>query len=185
MNDGAAGTLCASGYPDKLTHQDVISGLYPIAERECDGMEKEYIVRRLTELECTRLQGYPDGWVDIGEWTDSKGKKHKDTSSAKYKALGNSIALPWWYKLLGHITDELHETDDWMGEDTTYTLGSLFSGIGGFEYCWAMHNGKDACLWESEIEEFPMAVTRQHFGDEDLGIEGDFETFINKERNNG
>ena len=164
MNDGAIGTLCASGYPDKLTHQDVISGMYPVTERESNGMEdKEHIVRRLTELECTRLQGYPDGWVDIGEWTDSKGKKHKGADSAKYKALGNSIALPFWYKLLGNITQELCVTDAWMGVQPTYTLGSLFSGIGGFEYCWAMHNGKDACRWESEIEEFPMAVTKLRF----------------------
>ena len=28
-------------------------------------------MRRLTPLECTRLQGYPDGWVDIGDWTAS------------------------------------------------------------------------------------------------------------------
>lgn len=31
------------------------------------------VVRRLTPLECERLQGYPDGWTDIGEWCDSKG----------------------------------------------------------------------------------------------------------------
>lgn len=150
--------------------------------------DKEYIVRRLTPLECNRLQGFPEkevdgkivSWVDIGEWTDSKGKVHKDSSSAKYKSLGNSIAIPFWFKLLGNITQELHETDEWMGVQPTYTLGSLFSGIGGFEYCWAMHNGADACRWESEIEEFPMAVTRKHFGDEDLGVEGDFETFIRR-----
>ena len=35
-------------------------------------------VRRLTPLECERLQGFPDGWTDIGEWTDTKGKKHKE-----------------------------------------------------------------------------------------------------------
>ena len=55
-----------------------------------------YIVRRLTPLECERLQGYPDGWTDIGEWTDSKGKVHKTSDAARYKALGNSIALPPW-----------------------------------------------------------------------------------------
>ncbi len=33
-----------------------------------------WIVRRLTPTECERLQGYPDGWTDIGEWTDTKGK---------------------------------------------------------------------------------------------------------------
>ena len=42
-------------------------------------------VRRLTPMECERLQGYPDGWTDIGEWTDSKGKKHKDADSPRYR----------------------------------------------------------------------------------------------------
>ena len=61
------------------------SATYPIT----DG-----IVRRLTPLECERLQGYPDGWTDIGPWTDSAGKLHKESSdSARYKALGNSIYL--------------------------------------------------------------------------------------------
>ena len=32
-----------------------------------------WIVRRLTPTECERLQGYPDGWTDIGEWVDTKG----------------------------------------------------------------------------------------------------------------
>lgn len=54
----------------------------------------KHIVRRLTPLECERLQGYPDGWTDIGEWVDSKGKKHKEADSPSYKALGNSIAIP-------------------------------------------------------------------------------------------
>ena len=38
------------------------------------GEMTESVVRRLTPLECERLQGYPDGWTDIGEWTDTKGK---------------------------------------------------------------------------------------------------------------
>lgn len=39
----------------------------------------KYGVRRLTPLECERLQGFPDGWTDIGEWTDSKGKSTNRT----------------------------------------------------------------------------------------------------------
>ena len=58
------------------------------------------IVRRLTPLECERLQGFPDYWTDIGDWIDSKGKKHKgDSDSPRYKALGNSISLPFWQYL--------------------------------------------------------------------------------------
>lgn len=53
-----------------------------------------YVVRRLTPTECERLQGFPDGWTDIGEWTDSKGKKRKTTDGNRYKALGNSFAVP-------------------------------------------------------------------------------------------
>ena len=113
------------------------------------------VVRRLTPLECERLQGYPDGWTDIGEWVDSKGKKHKIADTPRYKALGNSIALPFWAWLLQRIS--LH-----CGESAT--LGSLFDGIGGFPLIWELINGKGSCLWASEIEEFPIAVTKFHFG---------------------
>lgn len=53
-----------------------------------------YVVRRLTPTECERLQGFPDGWTDIGEWTDSKGKRRKTADGSRYKALGNSFAVP-------------------------------------------------------------------------------------------
>ena len=53
-----------------------------------------WTVRRLTPLECERLQGFPDGWTDIGEWVDSKGKTRSTTDGARYKALGNSFAVP-------------------------------------------------------------------------------------------
>lgn len=76
-----------------------------------------WIVRRLTPTECERLQGYPDGWTDLGEWIDSKGKTHKDADTPRYKALGNSIALPQWYYVLGGIADRLPDNA---------TLGSLF-----------------------------------------------------------
>lgn len=58
------------------------------------GATNGYVVRRLTPTECERLQGFPDGWTDIGEWTDSKGKKRKTTDGNRYKALGNSFAVP-------------------------------------------------------------------------------------------
>lgn len=112
-------------------------------------------VRRLTPLECERLQGFPDGWTDIGEWVDSKGKKRQTTDSARYKALGNSIALPPWKWVLKRLCAQ-YERDA--------TMASLFDGIGGFPLLWEQLNGKGSCLWASEIEEFPMAVTRKHFG---------------------
>lgn len=113
-------------------------------------------VRRLTPLECERLQGYPDGWTDIGPWTDSTGKLHKEsTDSARYKALGNSIALPPWKWVLKRLY-ACYERDA--------TMASLFDGIGGFPLIWERLNGPGSCLWASEIEEFPIAVTKYHFG---------------------
>ena len=126
------------------------------------------VVRRLTPLECTRLQGYPDGWVDIGDWTDEKGKKHKDADSPKYKALGNSIALPFWDWMLRRMARYLPEGA---------TLGSLFDGISGFNVCWARIHGAECCRWSSEIEQFPIAVTKKHFGDEKSGEKGDWDIF--------
>ena len=115
------------------------------------------VVRRLTPLECTRLQGYPDGWVDIGDWVDEHGKKHKEADSPKYKALGNSIALPFWQWMIDRMAKYLPENA---------TLGSLFDGIGGFALCFERTHGKGSARWASEIEPFPIAVTKMRFGEE-------------------
>ena len=115
-------------------------------------------VRRLTPLECERLQGFPDGWTDIGAWTDEKGKIHKESSdSARYRALGNSIALPPWKWVLKRLCAQ-YERDA--------TLGSLFDGLGGFPLLWMQLNGWNSVKWASEIEPFCIAVTKRHFGDE-------------------
>ena len=116
---------------------------------------KRMVVRRLTPLECTRLQGFPDGWVDIGDWTDEKGRVHKESDAPKYKALGNSIALPFWRWMFGRMAACLPEGA---------TLGSLFDGIGGFPLCWESIHGKGTAVWASEIEPFAIAVTKHHFG---------------------
>lgn len=125
------------------------------------------VVRRLTPLECTRLQGFPDGWVDIGDWVDSKGKTHKDADSPKYKALGNSIALPFWEWMANRMAEYLPEEA---------TMASLFSGIGGFELVFA--RAGILPVWNSEIEPFPEAVTTLHFGDEERNINGDYEKYL-------
>jgi DNA (cytosine-5)-methyltransferase 1 len=114
------------------------------------------VVRRLTPMECTRLQGYPDGWVDIGEWVDMAGKKHKDADSPKYKALGNSIALPFWQWMAIRMVHILRED----GVENP-TMASLFDGLGGFPLVYS----RCGCIpvWASEIEEFPIAVTKKRF----------------------
>lgn len=113
-------------------------------------------VRRLTPLECERLQGFPDNYTDIGEWTDSKGKVHKPADSPRYKALGNSICLPFWQYLARRICAQ-YERD--------ITMGSLFDGIGGFPLVFERCGAK--AIFASEIEEFPIAVTKLHFPDEE------------------
>lgn len=118
------------------------------------GQRTRWIVRRLTPTECERLQGYPDGWTDIGEWTDTKGKKHKPADSPRYKALGNSIALPQWFWIA-------QKMKLYMGDGAK--LGSLFDGIGGFPLVWETTYGTGTARWASEIEEFPIAVTKKHF----------------------
>ena len=120
------------------------------------------VVRRLTPLECERLQGFPDGWTDIGDWvkTDKRGRKIKLKGSAdspRYKALGNSIALPFWRWMFGRMAAYLPKGA---------TLGSLFDGIGGFPLCWEDVHGAGTAVWASEIEEFPIAVTNMRFGGE-------------------
>lgn len=116
------------------------------------GTDMQTVVRRLTPLECERLQGFPDGFTDIGEWTDSKGKVRQTTDSARYKALGNSIALPFWKVLARRISAQY---------DRDITMGSLFDGIGGFPLAFEHCGGK--AVWASEIEDFPIAVTKKHF----------------------
>ena len=56
-----------------------------------------YLIRRLTPLECERLQGFPDGWTDIPSASDS----------ARYKALGNSVAIPCVEFIMGRIAAAL------------------------------------------------------------------------------
>lgn len=98
------------------------------------------------------------GWTDIGEWVDSKGKTHKgDSDSPRYKALGNSIALPFWEWLAERMVKQLGIEHP--------TMASLFDGIGGFPLVFS----RVGCLpvWASEIEEFPIAVTKIRFPEED------------------
>ena len=130
-------------------------------------VRQNMVVRRLTPLECERLQGFPDHWTDIGEWYDSQtgegywvdslGKRHKTADSPRYKALGNSIALPFWGFLAKRISAQYLRP---------ITMGSLFDGIGGFPLVFERYNGKGTARWASEIEEFPIAVTKLRFGED-------------------
>ena len=126
-------------------------------------VRQHMVVRRLTPMECERLQGFPDGWTDIGDWvkTDKRRREIKVKGSAdspRYKALGNSIALPFWDWMLRRMARYLPEGA---------TLGSLFDGIAGFPLIWERIHGKGTARWASEIEQFPIAVTKKHFPEEE------------------
>ena len=73
-NAAENGDLC--GTLQKGTSGSSLNSIHPIR----NGL----LIRRLTPLECERLQGFPDGWTDIPNASDS----------ARYKALGNSVAIP-------------------------------------------------------------------------------------------
>lgn len=75
----AANAECCVDMSPTLTRHDHKGGVF---------MASEYVVRRLTPMECERLQGFPDGWTDI----EYRGKPAPDT--ARYKAMGNSMAVP-------------------------------------------------------------------------------------------
>lgn len=179
-------------------HQNRITDYTAIAV----GGDVMKVVRRLTPEECESLQGFEKGWTLIGEprremvkdyafkydddfnviektevgeheetvyyYTRKDGTKKKVTDSERYMALGNSIATgenSFWMWIVKRMSAQY---------DRTPTMCSLFDGIGGFPLVWAMTNGLKSCVWNSEIEEFPEAVSTAHFGDEDRGIEGDF-----------
>ena len=60
-----------------------------------------HLIRRLTPLECERLQGFPDGWTDIPGASDS----------ARYKALGNSVAIPCVDFVMKCMADAIQESE--------------------------------------------------------------------------
>lgn len=70
---------------------------------------RQHTVRRLTPLECARLQGFPDGYLDI----DYRGKPAAD--SPKYKAIGNSMAVP----VMRWIGDRIAIADRIAREEST------------------------------------------------------------------
>ena len=148
---------CGGGQrmPDKMNFNAVLD----------DEQNTNMIVRRLTPTECLRLQGFPDSWLDLGDWTDSKGKKHKEADGPRYKALGNSIAVGYangqsgfWCWLARRICAQY---------ERQITMASLFDGIGGFPL--AFQAAGAIPVWASEIEEFPIAVTKIRFPEEEKG----------------
>ena len=63
---------------------------------------RKYVLRRLTPLECCRLQGFPDWWTDGVQGADSN----------IYKMWGNGIALPCAADVIGRLAKELQKDGD-------------------------------------------------------------------------
>ena len=85
------GALCANSHPGSYIGQDAFNDMLPVYRKE-----HRYIVRRLTPLECCRLQGFPDWWEDGANGSDS----------ARYKMWGNGIALPCAADVMRRIAKE-------------------------------------------------------------------------------
>ena len=110
------------------------------------------VVRRLTPLECERLQGMPDNWSKYG--INEKGEVYELPDSARYRLQGNGIATPFWRWMMKRISAQYERTP---------TLGSLFDGQASFPMIWEGINGKGSALWSSEIEKHAVAVAKYHF----------------------
>ena len=82
---------CDGGGKGALTSEDVSLTLSTRNEQSLfvPQGDPRYVVRRLTPVECERLQGFPDGWTDI-PW---RGRDHAP-DGPRYKAIGNSMAVP-------------------------------------------------------------------------------------------
>ena len=84
---------------------DKIDSFYTVLKRtemltvNVEELNYAYLIRRLTPLECERLQGFPDDWTDIPSASDS----------ARYKALGNSVAIPCVEFIMSRIAAVLRE----------------------------------------------------------------------------
>ena len=75
-----------------------------------DEIKPSQLIRRLMPIECERLQGYPDGWTEIPGASDS----------SRYKALGNSVAIPCVELLIMGIAFVIRD-----GRDNYSTVGAM------------------------------------------------------------
>lgn len=88
------GCLCANTHPGGVTGQDAFNDMLPVTPGK---PPRKYLVRRLTPLECCRLQGFPDWWEAGVEGSDS----------ARCKMWGNGMALPCVLYVMEGIVDEM------------------------------------------------------------------------------
>lgn len=144
--------------------------------------QPSYVVRRLTPVECARLQGFPDWWGELTKIDDMSDedyefwkevlKTHAEINGKAYREKTKEQMITWYNKL---CTDSA-QYKMWgngvalpcarvpihgMAQQGAKTLGSLFDGSGGFPLAAAM-DGIET-LWTSEIEPYCIAVTKERF----------------------
>lgn len=138
------GTGARNGKEREIIAEELIEKDRPLAATT--------IVRRLTPLECERLQGMPDDWSKYG--INEKGEVYELPDFARYRLQGNGIATPFWRYLLKRISAQYERTP---------TMGSLFDGQASFPMIWEGINGEGTCLWSSEIDKHAIAVAKYHY----------------------
>lgn len=118
MYPETTGPLMANSHPGSYTGQDAFSDMLPVYPGK---PPRRYIVRRLTPMECCRLQGFPDWWVSgcetrpvTGWWAENEIWMRvidphgavEGSDSAIYKMWGNGMALPCMLFVLSGIGGE-------------------------------------------------------------------------------
>lgn len=105
-NQGERSRSLAIGDVSPTLSTDHNPAVYEIAGNTEDSHMDGLTVRRLTPLECERLQGFPDGWTDI-PWRG----RERAPDGPRYKALGNSMAVPVM-RWIGERIRMVEETDE-------------------------------------------------------------------------
>ena len=105
-NQGERSRSLAIGDVSPTLSTDHNPAVYEIAGNTEDSHMDGLTVRRLTPLECERLQGFPDGWTDI-PWRG----RERAPDGPRYKALGNSMAVPVM-RWIGECIQMVEETDE-------------------------------------------------------------------------
>ena len=96
IQGGVASNLMARDYKDG---RDLIQEENTMENNQNN--QRKYVLRRLTPIECARLQGFPDWWCDGAEGSDS----------AQYKLWGNGLALPCAADCIGRLAKELEKSE--------------------------------------------------------------------------
>ena len=162
--DGKATTLCGQGggvgaktglyavpvggKGKELPVYEVRDGLITIKDKQypielADGY---YLIRKLTPLECERLQTLPDGYTSVV------------SNSQRYKALGNG----WTAEIIIHILN--HALKD-VPRDEKLVVLSMYDGIATGRYCLNKMGFKNIEYYAYEIDPYAQKIAMSNYPD--------------------